>query len=134
MKRIILLIILAVAALGFSSCTPAESKIIGSWEATSLEIITGGTTITTNLSETEMSIFFAFYENGKGSLSIKDTGDSDIEHFEYSFAETILNITVGGQTKSIDISITGNIMLLDFTTFLDDVGITKANLLLKKVQ
>lgn len=133
MKKIISLIILAAAMLGLSSCTPAGSKIVGSWEATTLEMTAGGTTITTDLSKTEMSIFFAFYENGKGSLSIRNTGESDTEHFEYSYAETILSITVGGETEAVTASIIGNLMVLDFTPFLDDTGVTKATLTLKKV-
>ncbi len=88
----------------------------------------------TDLSKTDMSMIFAFYEDGKGSLSTRQASVSNTEYFEYSYVETRLSITMEGETDSITAIITGDQMVMDFSPFLEDQEITKATLILKKVQ
>lgn len=117
MKRFILAA--AVALMGLVSCEKELSDaIVGTWEATTVEMTIEGLKMEIDVEEAGMEMSFTFKSNGTGSVTERYEGESFTESFEYYVEDDMLYLVgylVGeGGTEGLPIEIDGKNMTMIF--------------------
>ena len=111
MKKLILMIITALAV--FVSCEKSESDaIVGTWEATIIEMTMEGMDLTFDFKEYGASVTFTFMANGKGNMTGSNNGESVSQEFDYVHEDGILTLVSDGESEEIPVTIDGNTMVM----------------------
>ena len=120
MRRLILILIAALT--GFVSCEKSDAEaIIGTWEATAIEMTMEGINLSIDLKEDGASVAFTFMANGKGSMTGKADGESINDEFDYMVDDGVLTIVYDGESQNLPITIDGNAMVMTVDSeMLDD--------------
>lgn len=113
MKRFILAA--AVALMGLVSCEKELSDaIVGTWEATTVEMTIEGLKMEIDVEEAGMEMSFTFKSNGTGSVTERSEGESFTESFEYYVEDDMLYLVGEGGTEGLPIEIDGKNMTMIF--------------------
>jgi hypothetical protein len=105
MKRIFILTVL-MAVLGLTSCEKEPSKaIIGSWEATTVEMTMEGIKMEMDITEFGTAMEITFNDNGTGTIIETLEGDSVNMDFTYSMEGNTLTIEAEGEVAEIPVTI-----------------------------
>lgn len=113
MKRFILAA--AVALMGLVSCEKELSDaIVGTWEATTVEMTIEGLKMEIDVEEAGMEMSFTFKSNGKASVTERSEGESFTESFEYYVEDDMLYLVGEGGTEGLPIEIDGKNMTMIF--------------------
>lgn len=120
MRKLILLLIAALA--GFASCEKSDSDaIIGTWEATVIEMTMEGMNLTLDLKEYGASVAFTFMADGKGSMAGTADGESINDEFDYKVDDGVLTIVYDGESQNLPVTIDGRTMIMTIDSeILDD--------------
>lgn len=111
MRKLILLLFIAVA--GFVSCEKSDADaIVGTWDATKIEMTMEGVNISFDLKEYGVSMAFTFKANGKGSMTEKSDGESFTDEFDYMVDDGVLTISYEDEYVDIPITIDGKTMIM----------------------
>ena len=113
-----------MAVLGLASCNKEESKaIVGKWEATTIEMTIEGIKMEMDIAEMGTSVSFTFRKDGTGVASFTEEGVSEDIELTYSATETMLTVTIQGDTESFPYSIDGTDMTITLDgEFLEEPG------------
>ena len=102
-----------MAVLGLTSCEKEPSKaIIGTWEATTVEMTIENTKMEMDIEEMGANISFTFKKDGTGVASFAKDGETENEDFTYTATDTMLTMDSDGDTESFPYSIEGNNMTI----------------------
>lgn len=113
MKRLFAIAASFIAALGLTSCEPEMSKeIVGTWEATSIDMSVEGINMTMDVTEFEFEMIFTFLENGTGTVTETISGESATELFTYEIDGGMLTMNMAGDAESIPVTIDGKKMTM----------------------
>lgn len=125
MKKIFIISAI-MAVLGLTSCEKEMSRaIIGTWEATTVEMTLEGIDLTIDVKELGVGMTFIFKDDGTGSVSQKSDGESVSFDFRYSVEDGVLTIDSEGDVESIPVNIDGkNMTMIMDGSFLEDPGTT----------
>lgn len=125
MKKIFIISAI-MAVLGLTSCEKEMSRaIIGTWEATTVEMTLEGIDLTIDVKELGVGMTFIFKDDGTGSVSQKSDGESVSFDFSYSVEDGVLTIDSEGDVESIPVNIDGkNMTMIMDGSFLEDPGTT----------
>lgn len=124
MKRFI--IALTAAVLGLASCEKEPAKaIIGTWEATTMEMTMEGVNMTIDIADAGVGMEFTFRDNGTGTFSETSEGESVSMDFNYSVDDNTLIMEVEGDTAEIPVTIEKkNMTMIMDGEMLDEPGIS----------
>ena len=126
MKRFFAIAAAVVAALGLTSCEPEMSKaIVGTWEATTVEMSMEGMSMTMDIKELGVGMTFKFMENGTGTVTENVSGESATEIFTYVIDGGMLTMDMSGDVGTIPVTIDGKKMTMIFDgEMLEEPGAT----------
>lgn len=111
MKKLILLAITALAV--FASCEKSDADaIVGTWEATKIEMTMEGMNMSFDLKEYGTSMTLTFMANGKGSMRGNSDGESVDEEFDYMVEGGVLTIYDDEESVDIPVTIDGKTMIM----------------------
>jgi hypothetical protein len=112
MKRLIIAAIAAMLAL--VSCEKETANaIVGTWEATKIEMNSNEVNMNIDVKEAGINIIFAFRADGKGSVTENMTGEeSYTEEFNYFVNNNMLIIAEDGEEFAIPFTINGKTLVL----------------------
>ena len=133
MRKLILLLIAALT--GFVSCEKSDADaIIGTWEATSIEMTMEGMNLSFDLKEYGASLAFTFKANGEGSMTGTSDGESINDELDYMVDDGVLTIVYDGESQDLPITIDGRtmVMTVDAEMLDDDSFIGKIKIYFKK--
>lgn len=100
-----------LAVLGLASCNKEESKaIVGTWEATTIEMTIEGIKMEVDITEVGAGMSFLFKADGTGSVTEAVDGSAMTMNFEYTLSDGMLTLTIEGDSESIPVTIDGNRM------------------------
>lgn len=100
-----------LAVLGLASCNKEESKaIVGTWEATTIEMTIEGIKMEVDITEVGAGMSFLFKADGTGSVTEAVDGSTMTMNFEYTLSDGMLTLTIEGDSESIPVTIDGNRM------------------------
>lgn len=100
-----------LAVLGLTSCNKEESKaIVGTWEATTIEMTIEGIKMEVDITEVGAGMSFLFKADGTGSVTEAVDGSAMTMNFEYTLSDGMLTLTIEGDSESIPVTIDGNRM------------------------
>ena len=106
MKRFIIALTAIAVVLGFTSCEKQAAKaIVGTWEATSIEISAQGMNIEMDIAEYGVGMTFTFRDNGSGTLTESAEGESISFDFNYSVEGDTLIMEAEGDVAEIPVTI-----------------------------
>ena len=122
MKRFILAAI--VALVGLVSCEKElADAIVGTWEATSVEMTVEGVKLEIDVEDAGLEMSFTFNSNGTASVTEKADGESFTESFDYYVEDGMLYLTAEAETEGLPIEIDGKHMTMIFDgEMLDEPG------------
>ena len=115
MKRLFTLLVTLLSLVFFSSCNKENdsfdaSDIVGNWEIQRTTLVSGGSEIDIDLSETGMSLCFRFYDDGTGATWGTDISE---ESFAYSLDGNVLVVEQPLETLVFTVNaLSGNEMSL----------------------
>ena len=102
MKRFILAA--TVALVGLVSCEKElADAIVGTWEATSVEMTVEGVKMEIDIEEAGLELSFTFKSNGTASVTEKTDGESFTESFDYYVEDGMLYLTLFGDTMAMQV-------------------------------
>ena len=111
MKKLLLMLITAFAV--FVSCEKSDADaIVGTWEATTIEMTMEGMDLTIDLKEHGISVAFTFMANGKGSMTGTTNGESLTEEFDYELEGGVLTLVSEDESDEIPVTIDGKVMVM----------------------
>ena len=91
MKRFIIALAAVIAAFGFTSCEKEASKaIVGTWEATTVEMQMGPVTMEMDIAETGSEVKVTFKKDGVATMTETSEGESITMDLSYSVEDNIL--------------------------------------------
>lgn len=134
MKRLFAIAAAIVAALGLTSCEPEMSKeIVGTWEATTIDMSMDGINMTMDVTEFGFEMIFTFLENGTGTATETMSGESATELFTYEIEDGMLTLDMSGEAETIPVTIDGKkmTMVLDGEKFDEPGAIMKIHFVKK---
>ena len=133
MKRLFAIVASVIAALGLTSCEPEMSRaIVGTWEAETMEASIEGMVLTFDLDEVGVGMTFIFKDNGTGSLTETEEGQSFTVDFDYTVEDGLLSMDVEGDVESIPITIDGKKMTMTMDGDMMDEPGTKIKIHFRK--
>lgn len=115
MKRLFTLLVTLLSLVFFSSCNKENdsfdaSDIVGNWEIQRATLVSGGSEIDIDLSETGMSLCFRFDDDGTGATWGTDISE---ESFTYSLDGNVLVVEQPLETLVFTVNaLSGNEMSL----------------------
>lgn len=115
MKRLFTLLVTLLSLVFFSSCNKENdsfdaSDIVGNWEIQRTTLVSGGSEIDIDLSETGMSLCFRFDDDGTGATCGTDISE---ESFAYSLDGNVLVVEQPLETLVFTVNaLSGNEMSL----------------------
>lgn len=113
MKKLIIALAAIAAVIGLASCEKDPSKaIIGTWEATTVEMTIEGMKMEMDIAEMGTNVSFTFRKDGTGVASFTEEGVSEDIELTYSATETMLTVTIQGDTESFPYSVDGTDMTI----------------------
>lgn len=113
MRKLIITLAAIAAVIGLASCEKDPSKaIIGTWEATTVEMTIEGMKMEMDIAEMGTNLSFTFRKDGTGVASFAEEGVSEDIELTYSATETMLTVTIQGDTESFPYSIDGTDMTI----------------------
>ena len=113
MRKLIITLAAIAAVIGLASCEKDPSKaIIGTWEATTVEMTIEGMKMEMDIAEMGTNLSFTFRKDGTGVVSFAEEGVSEDIELTYSATETMLTVTIQGDTESFPYSIDGTDMTI----------------------
>ena len=105
MKRFLILTAL-MAVLGLTSCEKEPSKaIVGTWEATTVEMNISGMKIEMDITEMGSEMKITFKDNGTATITETSEGESISMDFSYSVEGNTLILEAEGDLAEIPITI-----------------------------
>ena len=105
MKRFLILTAL-MAVLGLTSCEKEPSKaIVGTWEATTVEMSISGMKMEMDISEMGSEMKITFNDNGTATITGTSEGESMNLDFSYSVEGNTLILEAEGDLAEIPITI-----------------------------
>ena len=105
MKRFLILTAL-MAVLGLTSCEKEPSKaIVGTWEATTVEMSISGMKIEMDITEMGSEMKITFKDNGTATITETSEGESMNLDFSYSVEGNTLILEAEGDLAEIPITI-----------------------------
>ena len=105
MKRFLILTAL-MAVLGLTSCEKEPSKaIVGTWEATTVEMSISGMKMEMDISEMGSEMKITFKDNGTATITETSEGESMSMDFSYSVEGNTLILEAEGDLAEIPITI-----------------------------
>ena len=124
MKKLIIALAAIAAVIGLASCEKEPSKaIIGTWEATTVEMTIEGMKMEMDIEEMGANLSFTFKKDGTGVASFAVDGETENEDFTYTATDTMLTMDIDGDTESFPYSIEGNNMTITLDgEFLEEPG------------
>ena len=132
MKRLFFLTAI-LAVLGLSSCEKEPSqKILGTWDAVSIEVNTAGVNMTIDMSEMNYKVQFTFKADGTGTIYIDSQGENGTEDFVYEISGDNLIMTKDGETITVPFRIEGERLTLEFSEGIDGQGLTQGKIHFQK--
>ena len=113
MRKLIITLAAIAAVIGLASCEKDPSKaIIGTWEATTVEMTIESMKMEMDIAEMGTNLSFTFRKDGTGVASFAEEGVSEDIELTYSATETMLTVTIQGDTESFPYSIDGTDMTI----------------------
>ena len=132
MKRLFFLTAI-LAVLGLSSCEKEPSqKILGTWDAVSIEVNTAGVNMTIDMSEMDYKVQFTFKADGTGTIYIDSQGENGTEDFVYEISGDNLIMTKDGETITVPFRIEGERLTLEVSEGIDGQGLTQGKIHFQK--
>ena len=106
MKRFIIALAAVIAAFGFTSCEKEASKaIVGTWEATTVEMQMGPVTMEMVIAETGSEMKVTFKKDGVATMTETSEGESITMDLSYSVEDNILIMEGDGERTEFPITI-----------------------------
>ena len=106
MKRFIIVLAAVIAAFGFTSCEKEASKaIVGTWEATTVEMQMGPVTMEMDIAETGSEVKVTFKKDGVATMTETSEGESITMDLSYSVEDNILIMEGDGERTEFPITI-----------------------------
>lgn len=106
MKRFIIALAAVIAAFGFTSCEKEASKaIVGTWEATTVEMQMGPVTMEMDIAETGSEVKVTFKKDGVATMTETSEGESITMDLSYSVEDNILIMEGDGERTEFPITI-----------------------------
>ena len=132
MKRLFFLTAI-LAVLGLSSCEKEPSqKILGTWDAVSIEVNTAGVNMTIDMSEMNYKVQFTFKADGTGTIYIDSQGENETEDFVYEISGDNLIMRKDGETITVPFRIEGERLTLEVSEGIDGQGLTQGKIHFQK--
>lgn len=132
MKRLFFLTAI-LAVLGLSSCEKEPSqKILGTWDAVSIEVNTAGVNMTIDMSEMNYKVQFTFKADGTGTIYVDSQGEKGTEDFVYEISGDNLIMTKDGETITVPFRIEGERLTLEVSEGIDGQGLTQGKIHFQK--
>ena len=132
MKRLFFLTAI-LAVLGLSSCEKEPSqKILGTWDAVSIEVNTAGVNMTIDMSEMNYKVQFTFKADGTGTIYVDSQGEKGTGDFVYEISGDNLIMTKDGETITVPFRIEGERLTLEFSEGIDGQGLTQGKIHFQK--
>jgi hypothetical protein len=132
MKRLFFLTAI-LAVLGLSSCEKEPSqKILGTWDAVSIEVNTAGVNMTIDMSEMNYKVQFTFKADGTGTIYVDYQGENGTEDFVYEISGDNLIMTKDGETITVPFRIEGKRLTLEVSEGIDGQGLTQGKIHFQK--
>ena len=106
MRKLIITLAAIAAVIGLASCEKDPSKaIIGTWEATTVEMTIEGMKMEMDITEFGTAMEITFNDNGTGTIIETLEGDSVNMDFTYSMEGNTLTIEAEGDVAEIPVTI-----------------------------
>ena len=106
MRKLIITLAAIAAVIGLASCEKDPSKaIIGTWEATTVEMTIEGMKMEMDITEFGTAMEITFNDNGTGAIIETLEGDSVNMDFTYSMEGNTLTIEAEGDVAEIPVTI-----------------------------
>lgn len=106
MKRFIIVLAVIAAVFGFTSCEKEASKaIVGTWEATTVEMQMGPVTMEMDIAETGSEMKVTFKKDGVATMTETSEGESITMDLSYSVEDNILIMEGDGERTEFPITI-----------------------------
>ena len=132
MKRLFFLTAI-LAVLGLYSCEKEPSqKILGTWDAVSIEVNTAGVNMTIDMSEMNYKVQFTFKADGTGTIYVDFQGEKGTEDFVYEISGDNLIMTKDGETITVPFRIEGERLTLEVSEGIDGQGLTQGKIHFQK--
>jgi hypothetical protein len=132
MKRLFFLTAI-LAVLGLSSCEKEPSqKILGTWDAVSIEVNTAGVNMTIDMSEMNYKVQFTFKADGTGTIYVDSQGENGTENFVYEISGDNLIMTKDGETITVPFRLKAERLTLEFSEGINAKGWTQAKIHFQK--
>ncbi len=132
MKRLFFLTAI-LAVLGLYSCEKEPSqKILGTWDAVSIEVNTAGVNMTIDMSEMNYKVQFTFKADGTGTIYVDSQGEKGTEDFVYEISGDNLIMTKDGETITVPFRIEGERLTLEVSEGIDGQGLTQGKIHFQK--
>lgn len=132
MKRLFFLTAI-LAVLGLYSCEKEPSqKILGTWDAVSIEVNTAGVNMTIDMSEMDYKVQFTFKADGTGTIYVDSQGEKGTEDFVYEISGDNLIMTKDGETITVPFRIEGERLTLEVSEGIDGQGLTQGKIHFQK--
>ena len=132
MKRLFFLTA-TLAVLGLSSCEKEPSqKILGTWDAVSIEVNTAGVNMTIDMSEMNYKVQFTFKADGTGTIYVDSQGENGTEDFVYEISGDNLIMRKDGETITVPFRIEGERLTLEVSEGIDGQGLTQGKIHFQK--
>lgn len=113
MKRLISVLAAMAAILSFTSCEKQASKaIVGTWDATRIEMTIEGIKMEMDIAELGVGMEMTFNEDGTGTMVEKEQGESISMDFTYSVEGNTLTMEAEGDVVEIPVTIEKNNMTM----------------------
>ena len=106
MRKLIITLAAIAAVIGLASCEKEASKaIVGTWEATTVEMTMEGMKMEMDITEFGTAMEITFNDNGTGTIIETLEGDSVNMDFTYSMEGNTLTIEAEGDVAEIPVTI-----------------------------